>query len=117
MSVFLFHLIRKFSLVNLGGWKLSSEGKFMTEYILLYNTFVSVNFKVCVYLHLSSSFVMLSENLVYDIGLSYTTFVSTPGSTKLVPHESYILVLLLEILITKEISMVRSLCLCKVQLL
>lgn len=47
----------------------------MKEYILLYNIFLSLNFKICVYLHLSFLFVMLSENLVYDIQLSYTVFI------------------------------------------
>lgn len=66
----------------------------MNEYILLYNIFVSVNFKICVYLHLSFLFVMLSENLVYDIGLSYTIFINIPISTKLVPNESQVLTLI-----------------------
>lgn len=47
----------------------------MKEYILPYNIFLSVNFKIHVYLHLSFLFVMLSENLVYDRGLSYTVFI------------------------------------------
>jgi len=66
----------------------------MNEYILLYNVLVSVNFKVCVYMHLSFLFVMLSENLVYDKGLSYAILINIPGSKKLVPNKSQVLTLI-----------------------
>lgn len=54
----------------------------MDEYILLYNVFVSVGFRISVYLHLPFLFIMLSENLVYDMELSYTIFINIPNSTK-----------------------------------
>lgn len=54
----------------------------MDECILLYDVFVSVGFKISVYLHLPFLFITLSENLVYDIELSYTIFINIPNSTK-----------------------------------